>query len=271
MSEGPYETLSRLADGFTEPVRDPRLVADRRAGLTLPSTAAPRSPWRSAASPGLVGLLPTGVTTLDGQSRRIYAQYLAQANPIWVSGCIWRTCGTATRCCFTGCCPSTSPRCCRWSTRPRSGLAIERFSHEFRRTARCLPVGRSTRGRRVRVAQYRHGRRATSTCSWPPTPRASSASATKAWAASKSPVGKLAVYTAAAGIHPAPRHASRAGHGHRQPRPAQRRDVPGRQARPVRDQRYDELIDAYVTAPPSSSRTRCCTGRTSVRPMPAAS
>ena len=31
------------------------------------STGAPRSPRRSAASSGLVGLLPTGVTTLDGQ------------------------------------------------------------------------------------------------------------------------------------------------------------------------------------------------------------
>jgi malate dehydrogenase (oxaloacetate-decarboxylating) len=27
---------------------------------------------------GLVGLLPTGVTTLDGQVRRVYAQYAAQ-------------------------------------------------------------------------------------------------------------------------------------------------------------------------------------------------
>ena len=45
-------------------------------------------------------------------------------------------------------------------------------------------------------------------------------------------IGKLAVYTAAAGIHPSPGAAGGAGRGHRQPDAAQRRDVPGRAARP---------------------------------------
>ena len=84
-------------------------------------------------------------------------------------------------------------------------------------------------------------------------------------------IGKLAVYTAAAGIHP-------------------RRVLPvvldmgtdnlkllndemylGVRHSRVRDQRYDDLIDAYVSAVTSCSRTRCCTGRISVRPMPGAS
>ena len=35
---------------------------------------------------GLTGLLPTGVSTLEGQLRRVYAQYLEQANDLrkWV-------------------------------------------------------------------------------------------------------------------------------------------------------------------------------------------
>ena len=35
---------------------------------------------------GLDGLLPSGVTTLEGQVRRVYVQYLEQANPLrkWV-------------------------------------------------------------------------------------------------------------------------------------------------------------------------------------------
>jgi malic enzyme len=81
------------------------------------------------------------------------------------------------------------------------------------------------------------------------------ASATRAWAASR---WKLAVYTAAAGIHP-------------------HRVIPvvldtgtdnlallndemylgARHAR-IRDHRYDELIDAYVPPPPSSSPRRSC-------------
>ena len=39
----------------------------------------------------------------------------------------------------------------------------------------------------------------------------------------------------------------------------------------VRDQRYDDLIDAYVTAVSKLFPTRCCTGRTSAPPTPAAS
>ncbi len=85
-------------------------------------------------------------------------------------------------------------------------------------------------------------------------------------------IGKLAVYTAAAGIHP------------RRVLPVvldmgtdnlkllnDDRYLGARHAR-IRDQWYDDLIDAYVTAVSTScSRTRCCTGRTSVPRTPGAS
>ncbi len=37
---------------------------------------------------GLTGLLPSGVSTLDGQLRRTYAQFRRQRRTIWRSGCI---------------------------------------------------------------------------------------------------------------------------------------------------------------------------------------
>jgi hypothetical protein len=39
----------------------------------------------------------------------------------------------------------------------------------------------------------------------------------------------------------------------------------------VRDQRYDDLIDADVTTATKLSRTQCCTGRTSESATPGAS
>ena len=101
MSQGPYELIPS-ADGYTV-----RIHARGHAVLASPTinrgTAFTQAQRREL---GLVGLLPTGVTTLDGQSRRTYAQYLAQAisratstrwrwwrarprTPRWSAGCWW--------------------------------------------------------------------------------------------------------------------------------------------------------------------------------------
>ena len=112
---------------------------------------------------------------------------------------------------------------------------------------RGVPVRRPPRGRRGVAAQLRAWAPTTSTCSSPPTPRASSASATRASAASRSRSASSPSTPPRPGIHP-------------------RRVIPvvldmgtdnlallndemylgNRHAR-VRDQRYDDLIDAYVT------------------------
>ncbi len=71
---------------------------------------------------------------------------------------------------------------------------------------------------------------------------------------------------------PAPRAPRRAGHGHRQPEAAQRRHVPRHPARPRAGpavRRPDRRLRRGLRA--SCSRTRCCTGRTSVRATPGGS
>ena len=46
------------------------------------SIAAPRSRLSSASCWGLQGLLPSGVTTLNGQLRRVYAKYRRQPDDL---------------------------------------------------------------------------------------------------------------------------------------------------------------------------------------------
>ena len=97
MYEAPYE-LGSAEDGY--PVR---IRARGRLVLTTPmlnrGTAFTPEQRRML---GLQGLLPSGVSTLEGQLRRVYAQYLRQPRTS-----IWPICVTVTRCCFTGSCLTT--------------------------------------------------------------------------------------------------------------------------------------------------------------------
>ena len=195
---------------------------------------------------GLTGLLPTGVppwkASCAGSTRS------TRSRPTTcVSGCTWPTCGTATRCCSTDCSPNTSPRCCPVIYTPTVGLAIERFSQEFRRT----------RGVYLSVDHPEDVETALRNTGLGPDDidllvatdsEGILGIGDQGVGGIEISIGKLAVYTAAAGIHP-------------------RRVLPvvldmgtdnlkllnddlylgARHAR-VRDQRYDDLIDAYVTA-----------------------
>jgi malate dehydrogenase (oxaloacetate-decarboxylating) len=81
MSEGPYE-LVPTPDGIVA-------IIHARGGAVLASPAINRGTaftLEQRRMLGLLGLLPTAVTTLDGQSKRVYAQYREQANDLrrWV-------------------------------------------------------------------------------------------------------------------------------------------------------------------------------------------
>jgi malate dehydrogenase (oxaloacetate-decarboxylating) len=195
---------------------------------------------------GLTGLLPTGVTTIDGQVRRTYAQYCAQASPLrkWVYLANLRDRNEVL---FYRLLSEHIAEMLPIVYTPTVGLAIERFSHEFRRPRGVFlsvddPEDVETALRNTRmgpddvdllVATDSEGILGIGD---------------QGIGGIEIAIGKLAVYTAAAGIHP-------------------HRVIPvvldmgtdnlgllndemylgARHAR-VRDERYDRLIDAYVAA-----------------------
>jgi hypothetical protein len=120
---------------------------------------------------GLTGLPPTGVTTIDGQVRRTYAQFSAQTSPLrkWVYLAILRDRNEVLFYrLLSGHISETMPIVYT----PTVGLAIERFSHEFRRPRGVFlsvdhPEDVETALRNTGWA------RRTWTCWSPPTPRGS--------------------------------------------------------------------------------------------------
>ena len=195
---------------------------------------------------GLTGLLPTGVSTLEGQLRRVYAQYLEQANDLrkWVYLANLRDRNEVL---FYRLLTEHISEMLPVVYTPTVGLAIERFSHEFRRSRGVFlsvdhPEDVETSLRNtglgpddvdLLVATDSEGILGIGD---------------QGIGGIEISIGKLAVYTAAAGIHP-------------------RRVLPvvldmgtnnlkllnddmylGERHARVRDQRYDDLIDAYVTA-----------------------
>ena len=163
------------------------------------------------------------------------------------SGCTWRTCATATRCCSTGCCPSTSRRCCRSSTPRPWGWRSSGSATSSAAPAAC--TCRSTTPRTSKTALRNTGLGADDVDLLVATDSEGILGiGDQGVGGIEISIGKLAVYTAAAGIHP-------------------RRVLPvvldmgtdnlnllndemylGERHARVRDERYDELIDAYVTA-----------------------
>ena len=195
---------------------------------------------------GLTGLLPTGVSTLEGQLRRVYAQYPEQANDLrkWVYLANLRDRNEVL---FYRLLTEHISEMLPVVYTPTVGLAIERFSQEFRRT----------RGIYLSVDHPEDVETALRNTGLGPDDidllvatdsEGILGIGDQGVGGIEISIGKLAVYTAAAGIHP-------------------RRVLPvvldmgtdnlkllnddmylgARHAR-VRDQRYDDLIDAYVTA-----------------------
>lgn len=242
MSEGPYE-LVPTGEGIVA-----RIHARGSAVLASPTinrgTAFTEEQRREL---GLVGLLPTGVTTLDGQLRRVYAQYREQTNDLrrWVYLANLRDRNEVL---FYRLLTEHISEMLPVVYTPTVGLAIERFSHEFRRprSGVYLSVDHPDD---VELSLRNSGMGAEDVDLVVATDSEGILGiGDQGVGGIEISIGKLAVYTAAAGIHP-------------------HRVIPvvldtgtdnlkllnddmylGERHARVRDQRYDDLIDAYVTA-----------------------
>ena len=242
MSEGPYE-LVRTDNGITV-----RIHARGHAVLASPTinrgTAFTAEQRREL---GLTGLLPTGVTTLEMQARRTYAQFSAQSRDLakWVYLANLRDRNEVL---FYKLLSEHIEEMLPIVYTPTVGLAIQRFSHEFRRPRRAVYLS-VDHPEDVETALRNTGLSGEDVDLLVATDSEGILGiGDQGVGGIEISVGKLAVYTAAAGIHP-------------------HRVLPvvldtgtdnlsllndemylgARHAR-VRDERYDELIDAYVTA-----------------------
>jgi malate dehydrogenase (oxaloacetate-decarboxylating) len=195
---------------------------------------------------GLTGLLPSGVSTMESQLRRVYAQYQRQpddlAKNVYLANLRDRNEALAYRLLS-----EHIQEMLPIVYTPTIGKAIERFSHEYRRPRGVyLSVNQPDE---VETAFGNYGKGADDVDLIVATD-SEGILGIGDWGVGgiDIAIGKLAVYTAAAGVHP-------------------RRVIPvvldmgtdnlsllndpmylgNRHAR-VRGQRYDDLIDAYVTA-----------------------
>src|SRR4029079_588030 len=241
MSDGPYELVS-TAGGVVAHIhsRGSAVLAAPTINRGTAFTLAEREAL------GLTGLLPTGVSTLDGQLRRVYSQYLEQANDLrkWVYLANLRDRNEVL---FYRLLSEHISEMLPVVYTPTVGLAIEQFSTEFRRPRGVyLSVDHPED---VELALRNTDLGADDVDLLVATDSEGILGiGDQGVGGIEISVGKLAVYTAAAGIHP-------------------NRVIPwvldtgtdnlallndemylgARHAR-IRDHRYDELIDAYVTA-----------------------
>jgi malate dehydrogenase (oxaloacetate-decarboxylating) len=241
MYERPYD-LVHARDGYRVRIRArgnavlTSAMLNRGTAFTLPERRAL----------GLTGLLPSGVTTLASQLQRVYAQYGRQPDDL-AKNVYLGNLRDRNEVLFYRLLADHLDEMLPIVYTPTVGQAIERFSQEFRRP----------RGVYLSVDEPEDVARALR--NYGPGPDdvdlivATDAEGIlgigdQGVGGMEIAVGKLAVYTAAAGLHP-------------------RRVIPvmldvgtdnlqllnddmylgNRHAR-VRDQRYDDLIDAYVTA-----------------------
>ncbi|HEU4898033.1 MAG TPA: NAD-dependent malic enzyme [Actinomycetota bacterium] len=195
---------------------------------------------------GLTGLLPGGVSTIDGQLRRVYAQYLRQPDDL-AKNVYLAHLRDRNEVLFYRLLTERIQEMLPIVYTPTVGRAIERFSHEYRRPRGVyLSVDRP---QDVEAALRNYGLGPDEVDLLVATDSEGILGiGDQGVGGIDIAIGKLAVYTAAAGIHP-------------------RRVIPvvldmgtdnlallndemylgNRHAR-VRGERYDELIDAYVTA-----------------------
>ncbi|HEX8933504.1 MAG TPA: NAD-dependent malic enzyme [Pseudonocardiaceae bacterium] len=194
----------------------------------------------------LTGRLPTAVSTLDGQVRRVYGQYRAQADDLrrWVYLANLRDRNEVLF--YRLLCEHIAEMLPVVYT-PTVGLAIERFSHEFRRPRGVFLS--LDRPEDVEASFRNCGMGADDVDLIVATDSEGVLGiGDQGVGGIEIAIGKLAVYTAAAGIHPHRVLPVVLDMGTDNVALLNDETYLGARHGRVRDQRYDDLIEAYVTA-----------------------
>jgi malate dehydrogenase (oxaloacetate-decarboxylating) len=241
MYEGPYE-LGSAADGY--PVR---IRARGRLVLTTPmlnrGTAFTPEQRRML---GLQGLLPSGVSTLEGQLRRVYAQYLRQPDDL-AKNVFLANMRDRNEVLFYRLLADHLEEMLPIVYTPTVGKAIERYSHEYRRPRGVfLDVNHPEE---VEESLRNYGLEADDVDLLVATDSEGILGiGDQGVGGIDIAIGKLAVYIAAAGLHPRRVIPVVLDMGTDNLRLLNDEMYIGNRHARVRDRRYDELIDAYVTA-----------------------
>jgi malate dehydrogenase (oxaloacetate-decarboxylating) len=241
MPAGTYE-LVRSADGYVA-----RIHARGAAVLATPRiNRGTAFTFEERRELGLTGLLPSGVSTLDRQVRRTYAQYRSQPSDLarWVYLANLRDRNEVL---FYRLLSEHIEEMLPVVYTPTVGLAIERFSHEFRRSRGVyLSVDHPEE---VEIALRNTELGAEDVDLLVATDAEGILGiGDQGVGGIEISIGKLAVYTAAAGIHPSRVLPLMLDMGTDNLTLLNDEMYLGERHARVRDERYDQLIDAYVTA-----------------------
>lgn len=242
MNQQPYELVNG-GDGVIA-----RIHARGSAVLSSPTinrgTAFTREERRAL---GLTGLLPTEVSTLSSQVSRVYAQFRDQVGDLqkWVYLAGLRDRNEVL---FYRLLAEHLAEMLPIIYTPTVGLAIERFSHEFRRPRRGIYLS-VDHPEDIETALRNSGMRAGDVDLIVATDSEGILGiGDQGVGGIEIAIGKLAVYTAAAGIHPHRVLPVVLDTGTDNPALLADDMYLGLRHPRVRDQRYDDFIDAYVRA-----------------------
>jgi malate dehydrogenase (oxaloacetate-decarboxylating) len=241
MHEESYE-LGPAPDGY--PVR---IRARGRSVLTNPMlNRGSAFTLEQRRTLGLHGLLPSGVSTLEGQLRRVYAQYLRQPDDL-AENVFLANMRDRNEVLFYRLLADHLEEMLPIVYTPTVGKAIERFSHEYRRPRGVfLSVNQPEE---VEESLRNYGLDADDVDLLVATDSEGILGiGDQGVGGIDIAIGKLAVYIAAAGLHPRRVIPVVLDMGTDNLRLLNDEMYIGNRHARVRDQRYDDLIDAYVTA-----------------------